>query len=43
MRNVMLLCLTAFDKVPHSKLLTKMARYGIDDVVVRWMGELVVG
>ena len=35
----------AFDKVLHSKLLTKMARYGIDDGVVRWPmgGELVVG
>ena len=28
----------AFDKVSHSKLLTKMARYGIDDGVVRWVG-----
>ena len=29
----------AFDKVSHSKLLTKMARYGIDDGVVRWVGN----
>ena len=28
-----------FDKVSHSKLLTKMARYGIDDGVVRWVGN----
>ena len=29
----------AFDKVSHSKLLIKMARYGIDDGVVRWVGN----
>ena len=29
----------AFDQVSHSKLLTKMARYGIDDGVVRWVGN----
>ena len=28
----------AFDKVSHSELLTKMARYGIEDGVVRnWL------
>ena len=33
----------AFDKVSHSKLLVKMARYGIDDGVVRWVGNLLSG
>ena len=33
----------AFDKVSHSKLLTKMARYGIDDGVVRWVGNWLSG
>ena len=33
----------AFDKVPHSKLLTKMPRYGIDDGVVRWVGNWLSG
>ena len=35
----------AFDKVSHmySKLLTKMARYGIDDRVVRWAGGWLYG
>ena len=33
----------AFDKVLHSKLLTKMARYGIDDGVVRWVGNWLSG
>ena len=27
----------AFDKVSHSKLLSKMDRYGIDKGVVRWV------
>ena len=29
----------AFDRVSHNKLLIKMARYGIDDGVVRWVGN----
>ena len=33
----------AFDKVSHSKLLVKMARYGIDDGVVRWVGNWLSG
>ena len=33
----------AFDKVSHSKLLTKIARYGIDDGVVRWVGNWLSG
>ena len=33
----------AFDKVSHSKLLFKMARYGIDDGVVRWVGNWLSG
>ena len=33
----------AFGKVSHSKLLTKMARYGIDDRVVRWVGNWLSG
>ena len=32
----------AFDKVSHSKLLSKMDRYGIDKGVVRWVRRLVV-
>ena len=32
-----------FDKVSHSKLLTKMARYGIDDRVVRWVENWLSG
>ena len=32
-----------FDKVSHSKLLTKMARCGIDDGVVRWVGNWLSG
>ena len=30
-------------KVSHSKLLVKMARYGIDDGVVRWVGNWLSG
>ena len=33
----------AFDKVSHSKLLTKMARYGIDEGVVRWVENWLSG
>ena len=33
----------AFDKVSHGKLLTKIARYGIDDEVVRWVGNWLSG
>ena len=33
----------AFDKVSHSKLLIKMARYGINDGVVRWVGNWLSG
>ena len=33
----------AFDKVSHSKLIVKMARYGIDDGVVRWVGNWLSG
>jgi ribonuclease P/MRP protein subunit RPP40 len=33
----------AFDKVSHSKLLSKMARYGIDDGVVRWVRNWLSG
>ena len=29
--------------VSHSKMLTKMARYGIDDGVVRWVGNWLSG
>ena len=33
----------AFDKVSHSKLLTKMPKYGIGDGVVRWVGNWLSG
>ena len=33
----------AFDKVSHIKLLIEMARYGIDDGVVRWVGNWLSG
>ena len=32
-----------FDKVSHSNLLIKMAGYGIDDGVVRWVGNWLSG
>ena len=33
----------AFDEVSHSKLIVEMARYGIDDEVVRWVGNWLSG
>ena len=33
----------AFDKVSHSKLLSKMDRYGIDKGVVRWVRSWLSG
>ena len=32
----------AFDKVLHEKLLLRMRRMGLEDGIVRWIGEFVV-